>query len=65
MLSLSLNNFIVYLRSRGLHKAQTLSPHLPDSLVQDPHGPAPFLRTLADFRDIFGEPDVKGGGKGI
>ena len=35
-------------------------PSFPDFLVQDPHGPAPILRIRAEYRDIFGEPDVKG-----
>ena len=30
-----------------------------DSLVQGPRGPAPFLRIRAEYRDIFGETDVK------
>ena len=34
------------------------------SLVQDPRGPALLLRIRADFRGIFGEPGMKGGGKG-
>ena len=45
--------------------ANSFPPHFPDSLVQDPRGSAPFLRIRVDFRDIVGEPDVKGGGKGI
>ena len=35
------------------------SPSMFDSLVRDLRGPAPFLRIRAEYRDIFGEPDVK------
>ena len=42
-----------------------LPPRSLDSLVQDPRGPARLLRIREDNLDIFGEPDVKKGGKGI
>ena len=42
-----------------------LPPRSPDSLVRDPCGPARLLRIREDNLDIFGEPDVKKGRKGI
>ena len=53
-------------RSTKTHEIfRLLPPSLPDSLVRDPCGPARLLRICEDNLDIFGEPDVKEGGKGI
>ena len=43
--SLSTHDFSAFTKS-GI-----LSSHFPDSLVQDPRGPAPFLRIRAEYRD--------------
>ena len=57
-----------YLLSRGT-KTHTilrlLPPRFPNSLVRDPRGLARLLRIREDNVDIFGEPDVNKGGKGI
>ena len=42
-----------------------LPPYLLVALVRDPRGPARLLRIREDNLNIFGEPDVKKGGKGI
>ena len=38
-------------QSQGSRKSQTLPPSLRDSLVQDPHGPTPFLHIRVEDRD--------------
>ena len=56
--------FSVYPQSLCLREARTF-PSFHDFLVQDPCGPALFLRIRTDYLDIFGELNVKRGGKGI
>ena len=55
----------ILLWCQDLRDPKLLPPHIRDSLVQDPRGPARLLRIRENNLDIFGEPDVKQGGRGI
>ena len=64
--SLSLANLTYLTRGLKTYTTLTLLPScFLDSLVQDPRGPARLLRIREVILDIFGEPDVNKGGKGI
>ena len=55
----------IFPRSQDLRNSQRLPSRFLDSSVRDPRGPARLPRIREDFLDIFGEPDVKKGRRGI